>query len=143
MLGFLGLSYHAENIPPFKNQNFEKKNHFYFFWKFSKKNQKILKISVSNFCFPIYIGLYICLSAFEKKDQIQNWIKFTFVKSQLKFWDFSITSHCPNAKAPKFQLRFCGGKFYPILDLIFFSQRQRDIYRALCKLEKKNLKLKF
>ena len=43
------------------------KNSFLFFFEnFQKKIKKIIKISVSNFCFPIYIGLYICLSAFEK-----------------------------------------------------------------------------
>ena len=85
MLGLLGLSYHAGNIPSFKNQNFEKKNVENF-----QKFQNIIKISVSNFSFPIYTGLSICLSAFQKKYQIQNWIKFTFAKSQLKFLGFSI-----------------------------------------------------
>jgi len=42
MLGLLGLSYHAANIPPFKNQNFAKFILFFF-------SQKNLKISVSIF----------------------------------------------------------------------------------------------
>jgi len=104
-----------------------KKSPFIFF-KCSKLFQKILKISVSNFCFSIYTGLYICLPAFQKKYQIQNWIKFTFAKSQLKFWGFSIRAMGGYAKIPKFQPRFCEGKCYPILDLIFFW-KGRETYR--------------
>ena len=120
MLGLLGLSYHAGNIPPFKNQNFE---YIYFFFFSSKHSQNFSY----TFLFPnLHRALYMSLP-FRKKYQIQNWIKFTSAKSQLKFWDFSITSYCPNAKAPKFQLRFCGSKFYPILDLILFTKAERHI----------------
>ena len=121
MLGFFGFSLHAANIPPCKNKNFEK----YCF--FIKKKQKNPKICVSFFFTNLHRVLYMSLP-FRQKRQIQNWIKFTFAKSQLKFWDFSITSHCPNAKAPKFQLRFCEGKFCPILDLTFFL-KGRETYR--------------
>ena len=122
----MGLSYHAANIPPFKNQNFEK--FIFIFWKIFKTFSRIIKISVSNFYFLIYIGLYICLSAFQKKYQIQNWIQFTFATSQLKLWGFSIRAMGGYAKIPKFQLRFCEGKLYPILDLIFFL-KGRETYR--------------
>ena len=69
MFGLFGLSLHAANIPFWKNQNFD-----FFLGKY-KKNKKTSKISISiknNAIQKLFIGL----SAFKKKYQILNSIKF-------------------------------------------------------------------
>ena len=74
------------------------------------------------------------LSAFQKKNQIQNLIQFTFEKSQLKFGGFSIramTGQWPNAKTLKFKLRFCESNFFPNFGSDFFLLKGREKYREL------------
>jgi len=39
-----------------------------------------------------------------------------------------------------FEMRFCEGKFYPILDLKTIPEGWKDVWRALCILVNKNVK---
>ena len=97
-----------------KHTFFEKfkisKNIFGLFFFFTKKKIKN-KYTKKYFAILIRMScLYVSLP-FRNSFQIQNRLKFTLTRSQLKSCGFSITCHCPNAKTQKFQLLFCEGEF--------------------------------